>query len=752
MADEKRKIALCFSNPADRRLVSEHLSAKGYEVIECPGAADTGADLLIMDTAFARRSGRELLGLKKPGGVFLPMVIALGPKDAPAVWLSAGFDLCLHMPFSKAELDAAVQTLLRLRHQSEQLLQKAEDIYQAIFEATGTATLIVEQDGAIVMANKECLAVTGYAPEELIGRKWMEFVSPESLERMLAYHALRRKDPSLAPKKYEAKLIDKKGGPRYAVLDVNMIPGTTRSVVSIMDITERKQAEEALKKSTADLKRLSDEFHALLDAIPDNLTLQSPELKVLWANNGAAVGLNKKPSELIGQHCYELWHNRTAPCDPCPVQKSFRTGEPAAETVTTPDGRIWELRTVPIKEAGRVVNVIEMGRDITEHRKLEAQYLHAQKMEVVGQLAGGVAHDFNNILTAIIGYGSMALMQLPRENPVRRNIENMIEASDRAAKLTKELLLFSRKQVSERRAVDLNDIVIRFEKFLKRVIGEDVELKTSLWGEPLQLLADGQQMEQVLMNMATNARDAMPNGGTFTITTSYVKLDEDFIKRHSYGTKGNYALLTVADTGGGMDKETQKRIFEPFFTTKEVGKGTGLGLAVVYGIIKQHDGFITVYSEPGEGTTFKIYLPLVEVAVPKQVEEIKKEAPAGGKETILLAEDDEMLRQLMVAVLTEYGYSVIEAVDGADAVRKFIENKDRIHLLLFDLIMPKMDGKEAYDEIRKIKPEIKVIFASGYAPSILQQKLQLENQAALISKPMSPEDLLKKLRSVLDGK
>ena len=748
-ADEKRKIGLCFSSSADRRLVSEHLSDKGYEVIECPVAADTEIDLIIMDTAFARRSGREALGLKKPGGVFLPVVIALGPKDDPAVWLSAGFDLCLRMPFSKAELDAAAQTLLRLRRQSEQLLQRVENIYQSIFEATGTATLIVEQDGAIVMANKECLAVTGYAPEELIGKKWMEFATPESLDMMLAYHALRRKDPSLAPKKYEAKLINKKGGPRYAVLDVNMIPGATRSVVSMMDVTERKKAEAALKESTADLRRLSDEFHALLDAIPDNLTLQDENLKVVWANKGAAAGLGKNVSDLVGNYCYKLWYGKNEPCDPCPVQKSFRTGEPAAETVTTPDGRIWDLRTIPIKESGRVVNVIEMGRDITEHRRLEEQLIHAQKLEGIGQLAGGIAHDFNNVLNAVVGFAGLLQMKIASEDPLKHYVDEIMTAGQRGAMLTHQILAFSRKQVLDMKPADLNEIIRSLEKMLRRLVREDISIELKLFDKDLVVMADASQIDQVVINLVTNARDAMPKGGSIGISTDHFVMDNEYIRMHGYGSPGEYACFTVSDTGCGMDEETQKRIFEPFFTTKEVGKGTGLGLAVVHGIVKQHNGYINVYSEVGKGSIFRIYLPLTEGVV-RGTEDKQEAQIRGGTETILIAEDDDSLRKLSRTVLQHYGYKVIEAVDGDDAVRKFSEYRKEINMVILDGIMPRKTGKEAFDEIRRLSPDMKAIFMSGYSEDIFSHDGIPDKGALFIQKPVTPHNLIRMVRETLD--
>jgi PAS domain S-box-containing protein len=518
------------------------------------------------------------------------------------------------------------------------------------------------------------------------------------------------------------------------------------------DITERKKAEAGLATSESQFRKLYQEFHGLLDAVPDSLMLLDKDMKVLWANKVAADLIGSTPEAITGQLCHSLWYKRTMPCDPCPVLKSFSTGKPVSETVTRPDGRIFDIRTVPLRdEGGSIARVIEVVREVTEHSRLEAQYLQAQKMESIGTLAGGVAHDFNNILSAIIGYGHVTLMKMAGDDPLRTNIEHMLEAADRAARLTKELLLFSRKHVTERKPVDVNEVVSMVEKFLRMVIGEDIVCKTMLRERSLPVYADSHQLEQVLMNLATNARDAMPRGGVFTVKTEQINITEDFTSAHGYGKSGPYAMITISDTGIGMDEATRKRIFEPFYTTKEIGKGTGLGLAVVYGIIKQHDGFINLYSETGLGTTFRIYLPLIASEVAEKTVDRLEDAPARGTETVLVAEDDENLRKLSRTVLAEFGYTVIEAVDGEEAVKKYMENKDTIQLLLFDLIMPKMNGKEASDEIRKIRPDMKVLFASGYDPDLLQQKTLLEAGVHLVYKPISPMDLLRKVRSVLDG-
>ena len=516
-------------------------------------------------------------------------------------------------------------------------------------------------------------------------------------------------------------------------------------------VLEKVQKQAELNRSEERYRRISQEFNGLLDAIPDALMLLDQGLTVLWANSVAAGKIALTAEEMVGRSCHELWYDRALPCESCPVLRCFASGLPVNETVTRADGRIWEIRTVPLKdEQGQVAKVIEVKRNITELRKLEQQYLQAQKMESIGTLAGGVAHDFNNILTVIAGLGHVALMSMADDDPQRRNIGGILEAAERAAYLTKELLLFSRKQQSERAPVELNGVIDKAEKFLHRIIGEDIVLTWVPHATALPILADSNQLWQVLLNLAVNARDAMPRGGAFILQSEMVVLDERFVAGNGFGRPGCYALLSVSDTGAGMDKKTLQRIFEPFYTTKEVGKGTGLGLSVVYGIINQHDGFINVYSEPGHGSTFRIYLPLTTVTAGRPCEERREGRISRGTETILLAEDDSQVRQLMTSVLSEAGYTVIVAVDGKDALVKFRQNADSIHLLFFDIIMPGMNGKEAADEIHKTKPGLRTIFASGYAADLAQNMAGIPERVTLIYKPVSPCALLEKVRSVLD--
>lgn len=408
-------------------------------------------------------------------------------------------------------------------------------------------------------------------------------------------------------------------------------------------------------------------------------------------------------------------------------------------------------------DLARLVPAVERSlRDTSERkakRAAEEQIRQTQKMEAVGQLAGGVAHDFNNILQAIYGYSHMILANAKDNEPVKKYVEELIKASNRAADLTNSLLAFSRKQAVTLAVIDLSEVIKENEAFLRRLIREDIELKIICTGEALTVLADRGQIEQVIMNLVTNARDAMPTGGRISIETQFATLDKKFIKTHGYGTAGLYYSLSVSDSGFGMDKETQPHIFEPFYTMKEQGKGTGLGLSMAYGIIKKHDGFITVYSEPGTGTIFKIYLPAVTASAVDGKKEVREAAPLrGGTETILVGEDDDALRRLSKNVLSHYGYCVIEAVDGQDAVDKFVEYGESIDLVILDAIMPKKNGRQACNDMRIMRPDLQVLFVSGYARDIFADCNVFDDDSVFIQKPVLPDVLLAKVREMLDRK
>lgn len=403
-----------------------------------------------------------------------------------------------------------------------------------------------------------------------------------------------------------------------------------------------------------------------------------------------------------------------------------------------------------IDSDGKVSGNIGMIRDITDRMRLEEQLIHAQKMEAVGQLAGGVAHDFNNILTTIIGYASLLQIKIADDEAMKSHVDSILSASERAATLTRSLLAYSRKQIMQPKPIDINETLRKMEKFLIRIIGEDIRLDTVLYTGPLTVNADPGQIEQVMMNLATNARDAMPDGGGLCIRTELVTMDRKFIERKGYGEEGVYALITIADTGIGMDQETVAKIFEPFFTTKDVGKGTGLGLAMVYGIIKQHDGFIDVESDRRRGTTFYLYVPLTEEALSPALGITPSIEPNRGSETVLLAEDDSVVRELNREIVENAGYTVIVAADGEQAVDVFMKHKDDISLLILDVIMPGKNGKEVYDVVRTVKPNIKALFISGYNEELVQAKGVLSDGSRFVYKPVPPNMLLRAIREVLD--
>ncbi len=407
-----------------------------------------------------------------------------------------------------------------------------------------------------------------------------------------------------------------------------------------------------------------------------------------------------------------------------------------------------DVSITPVRnERGSITCFLGVGKDITRELRMEEQLRQSQKMEAVGTLAGGIAHDFNNILTTIIGYGNLLQMKMGNTNALGAYIDSILSAAQKAADLTQGLLAFSRQQPVTLAPLDINDTIRDTEKLLKRLLNEDIEMRTSFVTADAVVMGDKTQIDQILFNLVTNARDAMPHGGMLTIGTDIIAIDDEFTCVHGFGEPGRYVRITVSDTGIGMDKATQENIFDPFFTTKEVGKGTGLGLATVYGIVKHHGGYITVDARPNQGTSFDIYLPSIETAV--DGEEQKAVSIETGTETILIAEDNAEVRRFMEDVLQHHGYTTIAAADGDDAICKFRENRE-VDLIIVDSIMPKMNGREVYQEIQKLHPDVRAIFTSGYTRDVILNRGVEDKELAFIPKPLSPVKLLQKVREVLD--
>ncbi len=526
------------------------------------------------------------------------------------------------------------------------------------------------------------------------------------------------------------------------------------------------QAEALARKLDKKVRELETERRALLASEERFRALTESTSDWIWEmdRNGVYTYSSPKirdllgyePAEVIGKTPFDFMSSDYAQRLAEEFKLIAESKKPfaALENVTMhKDGRkiVLEKSGVPFfGPSGSLEGYRGIDRDITERKKLEEKLLHSQKMEAIGQFAGGIAHDFNNMLTAIIGYGEFLKMDTDEDSPSHHYVDAILSAAAKSVNLTQQILAFGRKQIISPKQTDLNALIKGIEKLLRRLIGEDIEINIALADRDLTVLVDHGQLEQVLMNLCTNARDAMPDGGTIFISTGTDFLDREYIETCDVENAGIYALVTVTDTGGGMDEKTRQRIFEPFFTTKDLGKGTGLGLSTVYGIIKQHNGHINVYSEEGKGTTFKIYLPLTESPI-EEGERKEIIPPERGSETVLVAEDNDDVRALTKQVLLKYGYKVIEAVDGEDAVNQMRKYKDIVRLVVIDVIMPKKSGKEVCDEIRKIKPDVKVLFTSGYTSDIINKKGILEEGAGFISKPLTPNDLLRKIRETLDG-
>ncbi|HWN12144.1 MAG TPA: PAS domain S-box protein [Pyrinomonadaceae bacterium] len=594
--------------------------------------------------------------------------------------------------------------------------------------------------------NKAGEVITGYTLSESLKLNFTETIAPEYLEK--AREMMARKLAGEETTAYELELIAKDG--HRVPIEVNtrlmLRDGVPIGVTGIArDISQRKLAE-------AELVRLA----TAVEQTGDSIMITDSDGFIEYVNPAfeRITGFSKK--EAVGQNPRVIKSGKNDPAIYRDLWDTITRGDVWVGQLINrkKDGTEFTER-VTISgvrdKSGTIVNYIAVKQDISDVRQLEEQLRQSQKLEAIGILAGGIAHDFNNLLTVILGYGDLTLKRLNEEDPLHRNISEANKAAARAAGLTRQLLAFSRKQVLQPRILTLNAVVSELEKMLRRLIGEDIGFRTVLDPELGSVRADPGQIEQIIMNLAVNARDAMPKGGKLTIETKNVYLDEDYAKKHIAVVPGSYVMLAVSDTGMGMDEPTQARIFEPFFTTKESGKGTGLGLSTVYGIVKQSGGNIWVYSEVGRGTTFKIYLPRVDEGAQEVERSAETDGAMQGSETVLVAEDEEAVRALARQVLEIYGYHVLEAANGGAALLICERHKEPIDLLITDVVMPEMSGRELADRLAQLRPDMKVLFMSGYTDNAIVHQGVLDEGANFIQKPFPTEALARKVRNVLDA-
>jgi PAS domain S-box-containing protein len=725
--------------------------------------------LILLDLQMPGLDGFQVMeGLKaiETDG-YLPVLVITAQPDHKLRALRAGAKDFVSKPFDLAEVLMRVHNMLevRLLHleakaraaqaetQSEQAIRASELRYRRLFETAQDGILILDADtGQVVDANPFMKDLLGYSQEEFLGKKLWEIGPFKGAgASKIAFAELQHADRI----RYEGLPLETKDGRRVEVEFISnayLMDQKRLIQCNIRNITERKRAEEELRWKTAFLEAQVD---SALDGIlvVDNQgkkILQNQRMNELWKipppiaedkNDAVQIQFITNQTKNPQQSADKVAHLYSHP------------DEVGRDEVELIDGTALERYSSPVRDkAGKHYGRIWTFRDITERKRLEEQFRQSQKMDAIGQLAGGVAHDFNNIL-GVIQMQSDLLKAGGNLSPAQLDFAGEIgAAAQRAAALTRQLLLFSRKEVLQPRDLDLNQSISNMTKMLWRILGEDIKMQFKFAMQPLFIHADPGMLDQVLMNLAVNSRDAMPKGGRLVIETSTAEFDESVRGQSAQARPGSFVCLSVSDTGCGIPAENLPRIFEPFFTTKDVGKGTGLGLATVFGIVQQHQGWVHVYSEAGHGTTFRIYLPRLAGMSRQEPEPPALTSMRGGNETILLVEDDAFLRASMHKALSQLGYRVFEAINGIEALEVWKQHHEKIHLLLTDLVMPGgMTGKDLAEQLLRENPKLKVIYVSGYSAEVAGKDFPLEEGVNFLAKPVQAFKLAQTVRQNLDA-
>jgi two-component system cell cycle sensor histidine kinase/response regulator CckA len=744
-----RVLTIEASEP-DSFLLRRYLERAGYEIVmhraataEAMRAAlrEQRWDVILADYSLPQFGSLQALSVLKETGLDIPFIIISGAIGEELVVnaMLAGADDYL-MKDNLARLVPAIERELQkiscrsARRQTDEALKASEAELRAVFTAMSDLIMVLDAEGRCLrIAPNEASAV--YPTAEMIGKTAHDLYTQGKADFFLEH--IRRTLVQQRPHRVEYSF-----GKRDNVVwfEGAVAPMSADRVIWIArDITERKRAEEALRAS-------EERYRLLFESYPDpTYVFDLDTLRFIAINQAMVRCYGYTREEFLSMKVTDIWpsvevsaqFNRLAQ-----LESSVRQEKEWKHR--RKDGTIFdvEITSHPLFVSGKRTCVVQ-AQDVTAQKSLEEQLRQSQRMDALGQLAGGIAHDFNNLLTIINGYSDLVLDQLPPDEPMRKNLEEIQKAGLHAAALTTRLLAFSRKQPVQPSLLRVNTVVMDLEKMLYRLIGEDVELRTILEPYIGCIKADHGQIEQVIMNLAVNARDAMPDGGKLTIKTANVDLDEEYARRHIGVIPGPYVLLSVIDNGSGMDAQTQARIFEPFFTTKRPGKGTGLGLSTVYAITTQWGGHISLESELGKGASFNIYLPRVDGGADLQRDSAKGANTSQGTETILLVEDDETVRSLAVRVLERYGYRVLEAANGDAAVLVVLHYPETIDLLITDMVMPEMNGIELFKRLTELRKNLKVLYISGYTDNA--------HMRPFVQKPFTLEGLVSSIREVLDS-
>jgi len=766
MSEAKQVILNIDSDQGGREEFTRILRQAGFDVIEA-GSGKEGLllarqkpDLILLDVNLSDMHGLEVCRRIKtdPETRWIPVLqisaISTSSKDR-AAGLDGGADAYLTAPVTPDLLVATIRALLRTSR-AEAEARKAAQLWEVTFNSISHGVFLVNAEGRVTQINRAMTEMLGRPAQELMGLTTEEVfagVPPPAegwpLER--ARQTRHRESAEFAM------------NGRWYILTADPILDAqgrfTGAVRTLIDITEQKLIAEERKRLMGQLEGERARLQEMLRQLPLGVLIASAPSGEIVLSNEQADRILRGTAQESPTRRFHHPGGRPYTVDELPLVRSLTTGEVVSGEVVElvhGDGSRATLliSSAPVRDSqGSIVAAVATLHDVTERMQLEQQLRQAQKMEAIGRLAGGVAHDFNNLLTIISGYAQMLFDSLSPQDATRRDVEPIIEAANRAAVLTRQLLTFSRRQIVQPKLLDINRQVSRMNRMLRRVIGEDIELVTSLKSGQSAIKADPGQLEQVILNLAINARDAMPHGGKLIIETAEIEIGNNSAGAPQELAPGRYVVLAMSDTGIGMDAEIKSHLFEPFFTTKGKGKGTGLGLSTVYGIVKQSHGEIVIDSEVGRGTTVRIYFPAAEAADRRQPEAASPSGVTGkGTETILLVEDEEEVRRLAREMLSRQGYKVIEAGSGAEAMRIWQKRRGSIDMLLTDVVMPKMSGRELADKMRESRPDLKVMYMSGYTDDVIARHGVLDSSTAFLSKPFTSEALSRKVRSVLDEK
>ena len=717
-------------------------------------------DIVLSDYRMKGWTGMDALEAVKQTCPDVPLILLCGPPGDERAVECIKLGATDYVPRDQL---ARLPTALRRAQEEKELraaetralgaLRESEEHYRTLVQNAPEAIVVFDLDkGTFVDCNERATSLFHLDRNELLQCGPPELSPPAQPDgRPSAQLAREKVEAALAGGTPPFEWVHRNSDGEDIACEIYLVrlPSATRRLVrgSILDITERKRAETALRESEARYRNLvNNATHGIywITVYGDLLHVNPAMVQMLGCDS---------EDELLA-----VGNSKQLYCDPAAAERIRAEYAKTGRVDTTVEWRRKDDKIITVRLRGRRVKNPErtdecvevIVEDITERRVLEKQLVQAQKFEAVGQLAGGIAHDFNNMVGAILGWAEMGFDEAAADSRLHRHFDKIRQQALRAASLTRQLLTFARRQILEPRDLDLNQCVVETLSLLEKVIGSNIEIKANLSPDLAIVRTDPIQVDQVLMNLCINARDAMPDGGSLLVETSNAAIDEQFCALQPLAHPGEYALLSVSDTGIGMDASTLDRIFEPFFTTKEPGKGTGLGLATVYGIIRQHGGFLHVYSEPKMGSTFRAYLPVSTTAL-KSAARVEESQPVrGGSETILVAEDHEGLGQIAVEALTNLGYQVVLATDGEQAIQEFQAHRQRIDLALLDVVLPKLSGPEVYERIHSDQPDIPVVFATGYSPEIgLLHKAQQEH-LPILQKPYSARDLARKVRETLD--